>query len=238
LSWGAEILASGGSPPNPLGWADPPLSNSFQVLRRLQAGYRVLAELRSEEVEALTKRVRHYRSELKRLGIDHAEVYLPMHFGKAAFFLVRELELLAIGGPLAFIGAINHALPYFIVKAIARKLSRDKDHWATNVIYPSFVIFPLCYAVQIAAAWWLLPAFWAAVYTVTLPYTGYVALLYGDRARSTWQRLRTFTYFLGNRTRQDELARQGRDIIAGIRALGEQVPQLAPSGAGIERGSP
>jgi glycerol-3-phosphate O-acyltransferase / dihydroxyacetone phosphate acyltransferase len=234
LSWGADILAGGGVPPSPLGWADPPVADDFQLLKRLQAGYRVLAQTRSDEVEALTRRVRQYRANLKRLGIEPGEVYLPLHAGKAAFFLVREVELLAIGAPLALAGAVNHAAPYFIVKAIARKLSRDKDHWATNVIYPSFVVFPLCYALQIAAAWWLLPAFWAGLYTVTLPYTGYVALLYGDRARATWRRLRTFVYFLGNRSCQDELAREGRGIIAGIRALGEQlaaVPQ-APLSSG------
>jgi len=234
LSWGAEILAGGGAPPPPLGWADPPLAEDFQLLKRLQAGYRVLAQTRADEVEALTRRVRHYRAALKRLGIEPRDVYLPMHVGKAAFFLVREVELLAIGAPLALVGALNHAVPYYLVKDIARKLSRDKDHWATNVIYPSFVAFPLCYAVQIAAAWALLPAFWAALYTFTLPYTGYVALLYGDRARATWRRLRVFLYFLGNRSRQDELAREGRVIIAAIRDLAEQLSSHTPAGAGVK----
>jgi 1-acyl-sn-glycerol-3-phosphate acyltransferase len=229
LSWGVEVLAGGGAAPAPLGWAEPPLADDFQLLKRLQAGYRLLVQTRPEEVQDLTTRVRHYRSQLKRLGIEPREVYLPMHMGKAAFFLVREVELLTIGAPIALAGAINHALPYWIVKWIARKLSRDKDHWASNVIYPSFVVFPLCYAVQIVAAWLLLPAFWAGVYTITLPYTGYVALLYGDRMRMTWRRLRTFVYFLRDGSRQEELAREGRAIIADIRALGEQLPQGAPS---------
>jgi 1-acyl-sn-glycerol-3-phosphate acyltransferase len=227
LSWGAEIMASGGTAPVPLGWAQRPLAQDFQLLKRLQAGYRMLVESQPVAVGALSKRVRQYRSELKRLGIDPHEVYLPMHYGKALFFLVRELELLAIGAPLALLGAINHLAPYWIVRTIARALSRDKDHWATNVVYPSFVVFPLCYALQIAAAWWLLPGFWAVLYAIALPYTGAVALLYGDRAGSTWRRLRTFLYFFRNKSRQEELAREGRDIIASIRCLGEQLPQLA-----------
>jgi 1-acyl-sn-glycerol-3-phosphate acyltransferase len=238
LTWGAEILASGGTAPPPLGWASRPLANDFQLLMRLQAGYRLLVETRPAEVDALSKRVRRYRSELKRLGIDPHEVYLPMHYVKALFFLIRELELLTIGAPLALFGALNHLAPYWIVRTIARALSRDKDHWATNVVYPSFVVFPLCYAVQIAVAWWLLPAAWAALYTVALPYTGAVALLYGDRAGSTWRRLRTFLYFFHNRSRQEELAREGRDIIAAIRGLGEQLPRLAPATGGIERTGP
>jgi hypothetical protein len=71
----------------------------------------------------------------------------------------------------------------------------------------------------------LLPALWAGLYTIALPYTGYVALLYGDRVGATWQRLRTFWYFLRHPTRQEELAGEGREIIAAIRALGQRLPQ-------------
>jgi glycerol-3-phosphate O-acyltransferase / dihydroxyacetone phosphate acyltransferase len=225
LSWAADVLGTGGTAPRPLGWTPPPLAPDFLLVKRLQAGYRVLSETRPEELNALTKRVRQYRGELKRLAIEPREVYLPIHFGKAAFFLLRELELLLIGAPLALFGAINHLVPYFSVRAIARALSKDKDHWATNVVYPSIVLFPLCYALQIAAAWWLLPAFWAGLYIIALPYTGYVALLYGDRAGSTWRRLRTFLYFLVNRAKQNALVEDGREIIADIKALGAQLPE-------------
>lgn len=232
LSWGAEILATDGEAPPPLGWREGPVAAWFQLLARLQAGYRNLLETRPAEVEALTRRVRQYRSELRRLGIAADEVYLPMHPGKALFFVFRELELLLIGAPFALFGFVNHAAPYYLVKWIARKLSKDKDHWATNVVFPSFAIFPLFYGLQIAASWLCLPALWATLYTVALPYTGYVALLYFERLGATLRRLRTFVYFLQNRQRQKELASQGRDISAAIRALGEQ-PQ-AETKAGIE----
>src|SRR5262249_37025567 len=124
------------------------------------------------------------------------EVYLPLHYGKAAFFLFRELELLLVGAPFALFGAINHAIPYGMVTWLAHKLSTDKDHWATNAVYPSFVIFPIFYAIQLILAWYLLPAFWAGLYTVALPYTGFIALLYGERLGAMLRRLRTFLYFL------------------------------------------
>jgi 1-acyl-sn-glycerol-3-phosphate acyltransferase len=227
LMRGADIIAGGGVDPAPLGWCDRPVADSFQLLKRLQAGYRILEEDRPEEIEALTRQVRDYHLKLRRLGIEPGEVYLPLHWGKALFFVVRELELLLVGAPLALFGAVNHLLPYVIVKRVARALSRDKDHWATNVVYPSFVVFPLCYLVQIAAAWLLLPAFWAGLYTVALPYTGYVALLYGERAGPAWRRLRTFLYWYRHPAEQAELAREGREIIAHIRALGEQLPRDA-----------
>src|SRR5205807_2678503 len=94
-----------------------------------------------------------------------------------------------------------------------------------------FLVFPLFYLLQIGAAWLLLPALGAALYTLALPYTGYLALLYGDRAGATWRRLRTFLYFLAHPSRQDELAREGRHLIAAIRTLGEQLPYPVPETA-------
>ncbi len=219
LTWAAEIVATGGRDPAPLGWSDRPAAAWFRLLGRLQAGYETLCARQPELVDELTGRVRRYRAELKRSGISPGEVYLPLHFGRAAFFVIREFELLVIGAPLALFGFLNHAAPYFLVKWIARKLSKDKDHWATNVVYPGLLVFPFFYLLQLTAAWLLLPPLWAGLYTVALPYTGYYALLYADRFPQTWRRTRTFLRFLRHRAQQQALAAEGREIIARIRDL-------------------
>lgn len=102
-------------------------------------------------------------------AIEPAEVYLPIHFGRALLFFTREAELVFVGSPLAALGCVNHVLPYQLVKWIARKLSTDRDHWASNTVYPGCLVFPFFYAVQLGAAWLLLPMFWAAVYTESVP---------------------------------------------------------------------
>jgi 1-acyl-sn-glycerol-3-phosphate acyltransferase len=223
LTWGAEIAMTAGEGPPPLGWQERPAADWFALLARLQSGYRTLIATRPRDVDELTTRVRNYRNELNRLGIRPDEVYLPMHHGKALFFLFRELELLLFGLPLALFGLVNHLLPCLIVKRIATALSKDKDHWATNTVYPSFVVFPFFYLVQITAAWLLLPPLWAGIYTVALPYTGYVALLYFERALAALRRTRTFFFFLCNRKRQDELSEEGRKIIAAMRKMETQL---------------
>jgi hypothetical protein len=106
---------------------------------------------------------------------------------------------------------------------MARKLSSDQDHWATNVIYPSLVVFPFCYAIQLAAVWVFLPVLWAAIYTVALPYTGYYAVLYRERAGSAFRRARTFLYFLLRPGVQRHLMREGREILSGIVELGRHL---------------
>jgi 1-acyl-sn-glycerol-3-phosphate acyltransferase len=219
LSWAADIMATRGLMPAPLGGSEGSPADWFRLVGRLQAGYRVLVDSQPEEVVELSTRVRRYRSELKRSGIEPGEVYLPLHFGKALFFSVREVELLLVGAPLALAGAMNHVFPYVLVKGIARKLSKDKDHWASNVVYPSFVVFPFFYLVQLLAAYSVLPFLWALVYTVALPYTGYYALLYSERAGKALRRARTFLGFLLDRSQQERLMREGREIIRRIRAL-------------------
>jgi glycerol-3-phosphate O-acyltransferase / dihydroxyacetone phosphate acyltransferase len=219
LTWGAEIVATAGAPPPPLGWQESPVAQWFELLRRLQNGYRQLQETHAAEVDAVTQRIRCYRTELKRLDIEPGEVFLPMHVGKAIFFLFREVELLLIGAPIVLYGAINHLVPYLAVKTIAKALSTDKDHWATNVIYPSMVVFPFFYLLQIGAAWIFLPILWAALYTLSLPYSAAVTILYSDRLRLSWRRFRTFLYLWRHPRHHDHLAGEGREIIAAVRAL-------------------
>jgi glycerol-3-phosphate O-acyltransferase / dihydroxyacetone phosphate acyltransferase len=222
VNWAGEIVATQAQIPTMLGSPQPPVAESFARLNRLQSGYRALRQTHGPQIESLSADVRRYRGELKRHGISPAEVYLPITPARATLFLLRELELIFVGGPIALFGALNHLLPYLLVRTIARRLSVDKDHWASNVVYPSFVVFPLFYAAQIAAAWIFLPAFWAAVYTIALPYTGYYAVLYGERAGSAWRRACTFIYFLFKPAIQRRLADQGRQILAGIYALQQE----------------
>ncbi|HEX4125675.1 MAG TPA: lysophospholipid acyltransferase family protein [Tepidisphaeraceae bacterium] len=236
VNWANDIVATEAKAPTMLRPDAPSPADSFNRIARLQAGYRQLRAEHGPEIESLTIQVRSYRRELARLGIDPAEVYLSRNPLHAGFFLIRELELIVIGFPLALFGTINHLLPYLIVRRIARRMSVDKDHWATNVIYPSFVIFPGFYLVQLAAAWLALPVSWAAVYSVALPYTGYYAILYHGRAAGAWRRASTFVYFLLHPALQTRLADQGREIFAAVQQLARHLdPAPAVALTGMER---
>jgi hypothetical protein len=171
---------------------------------------------------------------LDRRGIEPAEVYLPMHFGRALLFVIRELELLLVGAPMALFGIVNHFLPYFLVKDTARALVNETRTYPSCVIAMSPVFFSLSYALQLTAAWLWLPAVWAGVYTLALPYTGYYALLYHERRGRVFCRSRTFLHFWKDRTAQERLAQEGRSIIVHIRELDRYLSELSltsPEGA-------
>ncbi len=232
LTWAADIVATGAENPQPLGTINNSAAEWFHLLGRLQDGYRRLIDSASSELDSLSTRIRKHRSELKRCGIAPAEVYLPLHLGRAMLFVVRELELLLVGAPFALFGTIHHLIPYCTVRAVARKLSTDKDHWATNVVYPSFVIFPLYYAILLGTICLLLSPMWAAVYCLAIPYTGLYAILYTERTGGAVRRTRTFLYFLFHRDRQKQLAAEGRDILASIRLLQARLNSNSSTAAG------
>ena len=228
LNWAAEVLATEGIPPQPLDERGPSLARRLDLLQRVQQHYRTLRREQWATVSDLVGRVQRYRQRLYELGISPAEVYLTMTPGRAAFFVVRELELLLVGLPLAVWGAANHIVPWLI--------SRWRDPPSTAMAHvPDAAmrlrIYALCYAAQLAAAWALLPPWAAALYTVTVPYSGLVTVLYRDRLGGMWQRSRTFIRFLLRRSLQTELMADGRALVADMRRLADDAARRVPPSA-------
>ncbi len=219
LQWTSEIVMTGGRATPQVGEDVYAVSRRFELMARLRSDYRELVDRQPEVIDDLSRRIRVYRSELRRRGIAPEEVYLPMDWRRAMLFVVREMELLVVGTPLALFGAINHSVPALLVRWVARATSREVDHWASNVIYPGAVIFPLYYALVISAAWLTLTPLWAALYTVALPYTGYYLLLMWDRSWAVFRRTRTFITFQFRPQVQARLADEGHAIIESLHGL-------------------
>ncbi|MGQ9590384.1 MAG: 1-acyl-sn-glycerol-3-phosphate acyltransferase [Planctomycetota bacterium] len=175
LGWAAEVLATRGLPPAPLGREERSLGEHVALVERLLQGYERLTGPHANKIDALRDRVSAYRRELRRLGIAPREVYLPMDARRAARFVLREGAILLGALPVSSVGIALHLAPALAVRAVARKLSKKKDHWASNTILPGVAIFPLWYAVAIAAAWISLPPLWAAAATLLLPASGLAA---------------------------------------------------------------
>jgi hypothetical protein len=108
---------------------------------------------------------------------------------------------------------------------VAKKLTIEKDQWASNTVFPAVVVFPIFYMIQLTLAWLYLSPLLALTYMVGLPISGYAAVRYWDRAGGTWQRSRTFIRFLLNPQLQAHLADEGRQIIEEIHLLWEELQE-------------
>jgi len=223
MDWAAELLATGGLPPVPIGQEEEHVSSHVSLVRLIRDGYENLKEKKAMELEELRSHIIYYRRELRRHGIAPAEIYILLTTWRAVFFVVQETTVLLVGFPIAAWGVINHFVPALIVRSVARKLTAEKDQWASNTVFPAVIIFPFFYATQITLAWLYLTPLLALAYTIVLPISGYAAIRYLDRADGAWKRSRTFLQFKAKPHLQHHLATEGRQIIKKIQMLGEEI---------------
>lgn len=226
----AELLRTEGDAPAPLGqergedWAA-----QVGMIHRLQAGRAWLARDRRAELDALEERVRAFARKLAKLGVTPGELFLPMDVPRAAFFVFREVELLVAGAPLAAWGWINSLPACLATKTVVGRMSKDRDHWASNSVFLGVPIFLLLWTMQTVAVALLASPGWALAYAISLPYTGAVALLYRDRAGSAWRRARTFVLFARRPSSRRKLMDEARAILADLRSLADEFARAEPS---------
>jgi hypothetical protein len=231
----AELLEAADGGPPPLGQEpDADLAARVALIHRLQAGRQWLGRGRRAELEALEDRVRGFARKLHRLGITAAELFLPMEVPRAAFFVFREMELLVAGSPIAAWGWINSLPAFLVTRRVVMKISKDRDHFASNSVFLGIPIFLLFGGMQIAIVALLASPLWAMGYALSLPYAGAAALLYRDRAGSAWRRARTFLLFAHRPSHRRKLVDEARSILAELRRLTAELDasEAAPAGGG------
>lgn len=202
---------------------EAPLTEHAARLRRVALGYRQLSRDAPDELRALETRVRAHRKELGQLGVLPADLYLPIGWGRALHFALSMFEVLVVGGAIALWGWLNHLLPFLVVRTIARKLSRDRDQWASNAIYPAIAVYPFFYVLQSVLVWLLLSPLGGVAYMALLPFSGAYYVLWKDRVGAAWRRVRTFFRWRSDPALRERLAGEGRAIIEQVLAL---VPRM------------
>ncbi|HYJ79616.1 MAG TPA: 1-acyl-sn-glycerol-3-phosphate acyltransferase [Longimicrobiaceae bacterium] len=216
----AELLEVAGTAPPPLG-REPAadLAARVRTVHRLQAGRAWLAQRRRAGLEALEERIAALYRRLGALGITAPELFLPVEAPRAAFFVFRELEIVLIGLPIALWGTVNGWLPYRTLRALVRRMSTDRDHFASNAVFMSLPVFAAFWALQATVVALLTSPFWTVLYLLSLPYAGAVALLYRDRAGGAWRRARTFLRFVRHPDERRALVGEAAAIDGELRRL-------------------
>ncbi|MCB1058257.1 MAG: 1-acyl-sn-glycerol-3-phosphate acyltransferase, partial [Acidobacteria bacterium] len=224
----ADLLASDGRAPVQLGQEKRASAWGPGHLTTIRETRAALRSLDAQRLASIEREVERYRRKLRRLGVSPAEVFLPLRPGRAGFFLLRELELFLVGLPLRLWGTLNHWLPFWLVRGLTQRMAKDDDQVASTATFLALPIFPLFYGLQTAAVAWLAGAPLAVLYLVSLPYTGAVALLHRDRSGSAWRRSLTFLRLARFPAVQARLVAEGREILAAVRAVRENVARHYP----------
>jgi len=145
--------------------------------------------------DALLRSVAELEEVLRRHGVALEDVSVSSDRRHAVPFVLRELWIIALGGPIALWGIINHWIPFNAARMIARRSIESAADPAMRTIVAGAALVLAFYTAQgvavAAVAGWV-PAL---VYIVSLPLAADVNFLLRDRRRRALQRARTYLLF-------------------------------------------
>jgi len=195
-------------------------------LPRLRAFSRGLAWLRAHDPHRhrrLGEAVVRYRRNLRLLGAEDGDVPPGYRLGGVLRYAVREGLILALGLPLAFLGAGAWFLPYQAPRLVVAALRPPFEVVASAKLATSLVAVPLMYAFWVWLAVWRSGAAAAVLAAVSLPGLGLLAHRWFGR----WERVREdvglFVRVLGDPWRRDQLARARRRLVREFEAVREEM---------------
>ena len=145
--------------------------------------------------DALVRSVADLEEALRRHGVALEDVSVSSESRYAAPFVIREAGIIALGGPIALWGMINHWLPFNAARVIARRSIESAADPAMRTIVAGAALVLAFYTAQGAAVAALAGWIPALIYIVSLPLAADVNFLLRDRLRRALQRARTYLLF-------------------------------------------
>lgn len=169
------------------------------LAERIEAARHALARNADDglraRADALVRSVAELDEVLDGHGVALEDVSVSSQRRHAVRFVLREAWIIALGGPIALWGMINHWIPFNAARMIARRSVESATDPAMRTIVAGAALVLAFYTAQgvavAAFAGWI-PAL---VYVVSLPLAADVNFLLRDRLRRALQRARTYLLF-------------------------------------------
>jgi glycerol-3-phosphate O-acyltransferase/dihydroxyacetone phosphate acyltransferase len=192
----ATVFASLLDEPLPIGF-DRSLSDEVELERRLAQARRLLDGERT--TPALRARSEHFLDRLgafertlcaEQIAVD--DVAIPLGSRAGAWFALREGAVLALAGPIALWGRINHWIPFRLARGLGERDMTSRDQPAMRTILAGLALVLLFYAAAAMLVSRLADPVAAAAYLVSLPIAADVDLRFRERMRRARQRMRAY----------------------------------------------
>ncbi|MFN2399610.1 MAG: lysophospholipid acyltransferase family protein [Gemmatimonadaceae bacterium] len=202
----SRILAGAFGNVRPLGAPDLPLASEAEIVRRIAAAQETLSVTAAERAHVFLTRLEALREELARRRIAVNDVLITPGVREGAWFAIREGAIIAITGPIAWWGRINHWAPLAITRAIAQRASKSTEDPAMYSLVLGAALVLVAYGVQTAIVWRLAGMNWALLYLISLPIAASWDFRFRDRMRRAAKRMRTYFLFRSDETLRHRLA--------------------------------
>ena len=185
----------------PLRSPDPPLAESIRVARRITTIAPHLSRLEpavASRIERFLERFYAFVHLAQSNDVAPSDVQMSTSTGSGVWFVIRELSIAALAGPLALWGRVNHWIPLRIARALARRRSRLADEPAKNTIVAGLCLLLAFYITQTSIIAWAFGWLAAVAYAVSLPLSATWDFRYADRLRRAGARVRTYLWLRRN----------------------------------------
>jgi glycerol-3-phosphate O-acyltransferase / dihydroxyacetone phosphate acyltransferase len=184
--------------PEPVGRARS-LRVDVSLARRIEQARLALARGANDVIraraDALVRALAEFEDTLSRHHIALDDMSVSAAARHAAPFVFREGWIIALAGPVALWGTINHWIPFHAARTIARRSVESAADPAMRTIVAGAALVATFYAAQglaVALLWgWIV----AALYVASLPLAADVNFLLRERLDGAVRRARTYLLF-------------------------------------------
>lgn len=188
-------------------------------LRDFAERHRSFAHAAPDRVHALRQRLVDFAAVQRTLGVEPAALDRPYAPPAVARFVARNLVALLIGLPIAAVGALAYALPYWTLRILVARLEPEHDVTATYKVLGGMMFYPAWQFVLASGLVWHYGAGLGLGLACALPFAGLYALHFAERRARAWVELRLFFRLPADRAVRAELGRERDAIRAEIERL-------------------
>lgn len=195
----------------PLHAPDPPFRENVRLAQRVDIIASHLPRVDPEaarRVDRFLERLTAFENAARANAVSANDVQMSTAIGPAVWFIIRELIIGLIAGPLALWGHVNHWVPLRLARWMALRTSRTPDEPAMRTIISGLVLVLAFYGAQTTTvalfAGWLI----GLIYAATLPVSASWDFRYADRRRRAAARVRTYLRLRRNPQLRDALVRE------------------------------
>jgi len=172
-----------------------------------------------ERVANLQERIAVYKRKLAKLHLKDDMLREKTSFTQLTRASIWTAVKSLLGLPVAVYGVVNNFIPYYLAELSAKKFIDDRTKILSALMIGGGSAFLFFYALQVFSVWLFYGEFWASVYGVSLPLSGWFALGYLKVIRSEQQRLGLSFFLFTNRQLFNKMRRERKLLIAELDAI-------------------
>jgi 1-acyl-sn-glycerol-3-phosphate acyltransferase len=193
------------------------IARLLPALRRLLIDEHATMRPRARAFEAA---LLAFDTRLKGARVSLDDFSISRGLGAGTVFVLREALVLALAGPVALWGWVNHVIPFRAALLAGGRVRHSAADPAMRTIVAGAAFVLMMYMLQGAAVTLIAGPWWGLAYIVSLPVAADINLRMRDRLHRALRRARTYISFRAQPMLHDELLERARSLRSEAVALG------------------